>query len=76
MPKVSLRKRLIDGAYAYAQRLQAWRKRERDRRERREEEVVLGKVGDEHWQELVEDVGRPGSPMDISDVSDVSSISS
>ncbi|CAK5267593.1 unnamed protein product, partial [Mycena citricolor] len=74
--KVSLRKRLIDGAYAYARRLQAWRKRERDRRERREEEVVLGKVGDEHWQELVEDVGRPGSPMDISDVSDVSSISS
>ncbi|CAK5274957.1 unnamed protein product [Mycena citricolor] len=75
MPKVSLRRRLIDGAYAYARRLQAWRTRERDRRDREEEEEIIGGlgVGNKDDEDVVSDLD---SSMDVSDISSVASVSS
>ncbi|CAK5270458.1 unnamed protein product [Mycena citricolor] len=73
MPKVSLRRQLIDGAYTYARRLRAWRRQQLDRRDREQEEQALGWLGGDEG--LGEDIEQPGSSMDVSDVSDVSSIS-
>ncbi|KAJ7861494.1 hypothetical protein B0H13DRAFT_1900467 [Mycena leptocephala] len=78
MPHVSLRQKLLRGAYKYAAKLQRWRKQEREQHLAEEVEITTGLgIGDALYdQPLGQDEGEDSDVSSVSSASSISSISS
>jgi hypothetical protein len=81
MPRVSIRQQLLRGAYKYAEKLQKWRRRDKEqamRHAEEEEEITAGLgVGDDlYTQNTDEPLEDESDGSSISSISAISSLSS
>jgi hypothetical protein len=81
MPRVSIRQQLLRGAYKYAEKLQKWRRRDREQamRHAEEEEEITAGLGirdDLYTQNADEPLEDESDGSSISSISAISSLSS